>query len=139
MLEMPTGKKMRIEVSQLPPVSSSPNWRGHWGARYREARVYHKAVFYCCVDARNRALMGGMLLPFTKARLKLTFVFHERRRRDSDNLLARFKPGQDAIVDAGLVMDDSAEHLEISDLDILVDPGRAPLTVIDIEELEGEG
>ncbi|GAJ23689.1 unnamed protein product, partial [marine sediment metagenome] len=44
---------MRIEVTQLPPVSSSPNWRGHWGDKYKDSKVYHDAVFYCCVDARN--------------------------------------------------------------------------------------
>lgn len=129
---------MRIEVSQLPPVSSSPNWRGFWPERHKAGKVYHNAVFYCCVDARNRGYREGMSFPFTKARLKLTFVFPEQRRRDRDNLVARFKPGLDAIVDAGLLSDDDAEHLEIGKVDILVDPGRAPLTVIDIEKLEGE-
>jgi len=140
--EMRTGNKMRVEVSQLPPVSSSPNWRGHWAPQRSEARVYHNAVFYCCVDARNRGYREGMEFPFTKARLNLTFVFPEQRRRDRDNLLARFKPGLDGIVDAGLILDDDAEHLEIGKVDILVDPGRAPLTVVEIDEikrLEGEG
>lgn len=130
--------RLRIDVTQLPPASSSPNWRGHWGSKYKGSRVYHDAVFYCCVDARNRALMGGVSLPFIKARLKLTFVFPEHRRRDRDNLLSQFKPGLDGIVDAGLVLDDAAEYLELGEVDILVDPERAPLTVIDIEALEGE-
>ena len=124
---------MRIEVSQLPPVEYSLNWRGSWAERYQAGRVYGLAVYCECVDAKNRALI--MPFPFIKARLNLTFVFAEKRRRDKDNLLARFKPGLDAIVDAGLVLDDDAEHLQISNLDILVDPGRAPLTVIDLEEL----
>jgi len=133
--EMLTGR-MRIEVSQLPPVSSSPNWRGFWPERHKAGKVYHDAVFYCCVDARNRIAFGGMPLPlFTKARLNLTFVFAEQRRRDRDNCLASFKPGLDAIVDAGLLSDDDAEHLEIGKVDILVDPERAPLTIIEIEEV----
>ncbi len=130
------GKKIRIEVTQLPPVSSSPNWRGHWAERYQAARVYRDAVFYSCVDARNRALAGGKLA-FIRAKLSLTFVFAKHRRRDRDNLLSRFKPGLDGIVQAGLVVDDDAEHLEISNVDILVDPKRAPLTIIEIKELEG--
>jgi len=128
---------MRIEVSQLPPVSSSPNWRGHWTTQRKEARVYHDAVLYSCVDARNRGYAQGISFPFTKARLSLTFVFPEQRRRDRDNLLARFKPGLDGIVASGLLLDDDTEHLEISGVDILVDPKRAPLTVIDIEKLAG--
>jgi len=136
---MLTGEKMRIEVTQLPPVSSSPNWRGFWPERHKAGKVYHDAVFYCCVDARNRERFGGMPLPlFTKARLNLTFVFPEQRRRDRDNMLSSAKPGIDAIVDAGLLLNDDSEHLQIGRVDILVDPERAPLTIIDLEELEGK-
>lgn len=123
---------MRIEISQLPPVSSSPNWRGHWAERYQDGQIYQAAIFYSCVDAQNRA--EGISFPFIKARLNLTFVFPEERRRDSDNLLARFKPGLDAIVDAGLLLDDDTEHLTIEPPAILVDKERAPLTIIELEE-----
>ena len=126
---------MRIEVTQLPPFSSSPNWRGHWREKYKAGKVYHDAIFYSCIDARNRALMEGMSFPFIKARLNLTLVFPEYRRRDRDNYLSMFKPGLDAVVHAGLLLDDDAEHLQIGKVDIVVDPERAPLTVIDIEEV----
>ncbi len=131
MFEMLTERKMRIEVSQLPPVEYSLNWRGVWADRYKAGRVYQAAVFYSCVDARNKASNNK---PFDKTRLDLTFVFAARRRRDFDNLLARFKPGLDGIVQAGLIVDDDAEHLEIGKVDILVDPERAPLTIIDIDK-----
>lgn len=134
---------MRIEVSQLPPVEFNPNWRGNWADRYKAGQVYRDAVFYSCMDARNK----GNCKPFDKARLDLTFVFAVRRRRDFDNLLARFKPNgkstllkvlknflSNAIVDAGLIVDDDAEHLQIGKVDILVDPERAPLTIIDIDK-----
>jgi len=125
---------MRIEVSQLPPVEYSPNWRGSWFDRYQSGLVYRNAVYYSCVEARNRAALSGYPKPFDKARLDLTFVFPQRRRRDQDNLQARFKPGQDAIVAAGLVRDDDAEHLVIGRLDIVVDPKRAPITIIELKE-----
>jgi len=79
-----------------------------------------------------------MSFPFIKARLNLTFVFAEQRRRDRDNCLASFKTGLDAIVDAGLLLDDDAEHLEIGKVDILVDPERAPLTIIELERRKHE-
>jgi len=126
---------MRIEVTQLPPVEYSLNWRGHWRERYQAAKLYRDAVYYSCVDARNRALASGKLA-FVRAKLSLTFVFPEHRRRDRDNLLSRFKPGLDGIVASGLLVDDDAEHLEISSVDIVVDPKRAPLTIIEIEKLE---
>lgn len=127
---------MRIEVSQLPPVESSPNWRGFWAERYKAAKIYHSAVFYSCVDARNKAYIEGWpLLPFIKARLNLTFVFAEQRRRDEDNLRARFKPGQDALVDSALVIDDDVEHLQPGEIKIEVDKSRAPLTIIELQEV----
>ena len=126
---------MKIEDSLLPPDASSPNWRGHWREKHQAGEVYHDAVFYCCVDARNRGYREGMSFPFVKARLDLTFVFPEYRRRDRDNCLSRAKPGIDAIVDAGLLLDDDVEHLQFGKVDIVVDPDRAPLTVIEIEEV----
>ncbi|MBA7610212.1 hypothetical protein ES703_17418 [subsurface metagenome] len=98
--------------------------------------MYHDAVFYCCVDARNRGYLEGMSFPFIKARLDLTFVFAEQRRRDRDNTLSRAKPCLDAIVHAGLLIDDDSEHLQIGKVDILVDPERAPLTIIELDEIK---
>ena len=130
MPEMFDGRKIKVEVTQLPPVEYSLNWRGHWRQRYLAGKVYGDAVFYSCVNARN---ITGQ--PFAKARLDLTFVFAQRRRRDRDNLLARFKPGQDAIVHAGLLLDDDAEHLEIGEIVPEVDPEKAPMTIIKVSEV----
>ncbi|GAI72999.1 unnamed protein product, partial [marine sediment metagenome] len=98
-------------------------------------KVYHDAAFYCCVDARNRGYREGLSFPFVKAKLNLTVVFAEMRLRDEDNLLARFKPGLDAVVDAGLILDDDVEHLEIGRVGAVVDPERAPLTIIELDEI----
>jgi len=124
---------MRIEVPFLPPVEYSPNWRGHWAAKHKAGEVYHDAAFYCCVDARNREYLKGLSFPFVKAKLNLTVVFAELRLRDQDNLLARFKPGLDAVVDSALLLGDDMEHLEIGQVKAVVDPERAPLTIIELE------
>lgn len=124
---------MRIEVSQLPPREYSPNWRGFWAQRYTGGIVYGKAVYCECVDARNRESWH----PFKRARLNLTFVFRRRRRWDEDNLRARFKPGQDALVQAGLLEGDTMEHLELGTIQCVVDKARAPLTIIELEEVTG--
>ncbi|MBA7465061.1 hypothetical protein ES707_00222 [subsurface metagenome] len=125
---------MRIEVPFLPPVEYSPNWRGHWSEKNKAGKVYHDAVYYCCVDARNREYRRDF--PLAKAKLNLTVVFAEIRLRDLDNLLARFKPGLDAVVDSGLVLDDDVEHLEIGQVEVVVDPERAPLTIIELDEIK---
>ncbi|MBA7593183.1 hypothetical protein ES703_00100 [subsurface metagenome] len=135
MSEMLKGK-MRIEVPFLPPVEYSPNSRVCWLVKYKAGKVYHDAVFYCCVDARNRGYREGLSFPFVKARLNLTVVFAEERLRDEDNLLARFKPGLDAVVDSGLLLDDDVEHLEIGKVEAVVDLKPAPLTIIELEEIK---
>jgi hypothetical protein len=127
---------MRIEVPFLPPIEYSPNSRVCWLVKYKAGKVYHDAVFYCCVDARNRGYRQGLSFPFVKAKLNLTVVFAEMRLRDEDNLLARFKPGLDAVVDAGLLLGDDVEHLEIGRVEAVVDLKPAPLTIIELEEIK---
>lgn len=130
---------MRIEVSQLPPIEMSPNWRGHWAERYKAGRVYQDAVFYECIDTCNRLQRlprrPGFPL-FQKPRLDLTFVFPNYRKRDEDNLRASFKPGLDAIVQAGLIEGDTMENLVMGKIEVQVDRSRAPLTIIELEDAE---
>jgi len=129
-------EKMRIEVPFLPPVEYSPNSRDFWAERHEAGKVYHDAVFYCCVDARNRGYREGLSFPLVKAKLNLTVVFAEMRLRDEDNLLARFKPGLDAVVDSGLLLGDDVEHLEIGRVGAVVDLKLAPLTIIELDEIK---
>lgn len=66
----------------------------------------------------------------------MTFIFSTARRRDIDNLLGRFKPGLDGIIQAGLVIDDDMNHVTFGQVQVLVDKGRAPLTIIELKEVE---
>ncbi len=124
---------MIIEVPFLPPEEYSPNSRESWAGKYRAGKEYHDAVFYCCVDARNRGSRQGLSFPILKAKLTLTVVFGILRTRDEDNLVARFKPGLDAVVDSGVLLADDVEHLEIGKVNVLVNPELAPLTIIELE------
>jgi hypothetical protein len=126
---------MRIEVSQLPPVECSPNWRGHWSQRHEASIVYQTAVYYECIQVKNAAIaLDSEWHPFKRPRLDLTFVFPCQRKRDEDNLRARFKPGQDALVLAGLIKGDTKDNLILGDINIEVDRLKAPLTVIELRE-----
>lgn len=125
---------MRIEVSQLPPPACSPNSRVHWALRYQDAYVYRNAVFYSCIDAKNKLAAIGEWRPFGRVRIYLTFIYPVHRRRDRDNLIAMFKPGLDAIIAAGLVADDDVEHVIIGEVNADVSRSGAPLTVIELEE-----
>lgn len=126
---------MIIEVPMLPPSEYSPNWRGHPIERHRAGKIYRQLVFYSLVSVRNLAMrQKSGWVPFQRAILDLTFIFAKHRERDEDNLRARFKPGQDALVQAEFIKTDTQRHLILGKIDIIVDPDRAPLTIIDLRE-----
>jgi len=127
-------ERLIIEIPMLPPAENSPNWRGHWAQRYKASTVYGYAVYLYA----QQECMTNDLPVFDRARLDLTFVFPTNRRRDEDNMRARFKPGQDALVKAGIVADDKPEHLEMGTITFHVDKRLAPMTVITLEELKAD-
>jgi len=128
---------VKIEVTQLPPRELNPNFSRykHWGHRAEARRVWRAAVYYSVFDVKTKAERRGTQFPFGKARLHWTFIYGVRRGRDADNLISACKVAQDALVDAGILLSDDAEHLEIGKVEVVVDSERAPLTVIEIEEV----
>lgn len=104
---------MRYEFP-WPPKELSPNARVHWRplakakAQYKEdcgwiiheSRVTGKTAF----DAGWPPIMA-----------QVTFVVNDRRRRDSDNFLIQLKPCFDALVEMGVLEDDSHDKLKIAE------------------------
>ncbi len=127
---------MRIEIDMLPPIQCSPNYRGHWTKRHRASREYKAAVFYKCIDLRNRLNGEGKFSPIRVAGLNLTCIFARHRIRDADNLLARFKPGLDALFMAGFILGDDMKHLHIGSIVGETDSARAPKTIIELIDEE---
>jgi len=70
------------------------------------------------------------------ARLNLTLIFPKLRVRDDDNLWARFKPGRDALVRAGIIEADDMEHLHIGNLNVIINRDMAPRTIIELIDEE---
>lgn len=127
------GEKLRIEVPMLPPASASPNSRVDRRAASGDKRVYHDAVYYFAMEAvgrTDRIIQNG-----GRRRLDVHFVFPQRRKRDRDNLIARFKSGQDALVAVGLLVDDSPEWLTAGQFTWEVDKDRASMTIIELSEV----
>ena len=123
-----------IKVPMLPPAETSPNWRGHWAQRYKASTAYGNAVF---LYAQQECFTNAHPV-FRRARMDLTFVVGTHRRRDHDNWRARFKPGQDALVKAGIVADDNPGCLEMGGITFQVDKRAAPMTVIELKALKSD-
>lgn len=127
-------ENLRLVIPMLPPVEFSPNSRVHWSDRYAAGETFGTAVWATCRNEINTRYRNTPWHPFERVTVWLTVVVKEKRRRDDDNFRIRFKPGQDALVQAELVPDDTPDRLKIgADIKVLVDPERAPMTIIDIE------
>jgi Holliday junction resolvase RusA-like endonuclease len=128
-----TKRKLRLEISKLPDKALSPNARGGFWARYKAGRKLKEMVYLLARSKMN----GDFDKPMEKASLKLTYVFPQRRRRDPDNFSAMGKYIADGLVLAGVIEDDSAEHLVILPVELKVDKQRAPLTIVEVTERNG--
>jgi len=87
---------------RLPSKVLSPNWRGYWYTKAREARKSREAAAY-----RTIAALNGRRPLWKRSSLRATFYHAQRRRRDDDNLIASLKSARDGLVDAGLLDDDA--------------------------------
>lgn len=92
----------------FPPAALSPNKREKW-EKIVAIKAYRNAVGQLAKSVRNQA---PALFPLkAPVQMRVVFMLSDRRRRDADNLIARFKAGQDGLVDAGILADDDIRSL----------------------------
>lgn len=110
----------RVVVTlDLPRRALSPNGRLHWMTRAKLVRGLRVAArLTACQELRCERPC------WSRARLQATFFWPDRRRRDPDNAAAMLKPAIDGLVDAGLILDDSAEVLSHEPVVFAVDAER---------------
>lgn len=104
-----------IEVD-LPPKALSPNAAGsHWRARHQAEKTYKQQCAYrfACVGPLPPPIT--VHLEFYLGRGQATFDRVARRDRyfpkDEDNARSSFKRGQDALIVAGVIPNDSIKYL----------------------------
>ena len=114
-------------VAHLPPRELSPNARLHW-AKLRAARAEAKDELTALLidqGCRQDPL-------WQKARLKLTFMAADKRRRDLDNLIASCKAWIDALTGTnGVIVDDAHDRLTI---EASYEIGDTEQTILEITE-----
>ena len=96
--------------------------------KYRETTRKEVAEYslsaFCAYDAG-----------WKKIKVKPTFYYKQKRRRDTDNAIASLKSAYDGIVDAGLIPDDTPEHMKRTTPEFRVDK-EYPRVEIEIIRLE---
>lgn len=89
----------------LPSRHLSPNGRYHWAVK---ARAAQEARRYAAWQAHPGCIrVQGYPFRWESARIEVRPYYGDRRRHDSDNLLASLKPSIDGLVDAGMLADDN--------------------------------
>ena len=82
----------------LVGLPKTPNSRQHWAEKMKHTRLWRD---YSCMSARRNRPPR----PLTKA--KVTYTRHSFTSPDFDNLVASFKPIQDGLIDAKIIVNDS--------------------------------
>lgn len=84
----------------------SQNDRGSWHGKHR--------VTQAAIVQAGAAIRAAGVQPITGARVILHLWAKDRRRRDTDNLAPTLKACMDALVDEGILPDDSWVHVPFS-------------------------
>ena len=111
--------KLTFEVPLPPPEArgnNKPQNNEQRHAKKQALEIYAVQFGYMAIDARNRSEKPSFWRKLPTAHMTLTFVFPDRRRRDIDNYKSAFKGAQDKLVDIGILLDDSWEHLSTTEI-----------------------
>jgi len=122
-------------ILRLPNPMLSPNMpvfsvRGRM-ARAAMSKKYRREA---CESTLACNVQTG---PWPKAELQATFYHKQNRRRDGVNYNQMLKAAQDGVVDAGLVIDDDAEHLSTLPPKFEIDK-KFPRVEITVTRKEGD-
>lgn len=121
------ARSWRIELPLTKPLSL--NDRQHHYRRYRDQQAVKNAVILLCRTLR--------IPPLERVHVVLHYAPRDKRRRDSDNLVATLKPCCDGIVAAGVVPDDTPQYLIWAPPMIEAPTGRQGSLWLVVEELPG--
>ena len=101
-------RSITIHLDHLPSPNLSPNRLRslHWTKRSELMRIAREEVGWLAKSE------WGDQKPMMKVRLNYKFLIKDRRKRDTDNLLAACKPFTDGLIDAGVIFYDDMAHLE---------------------------
>lgn len=100
--------RLFIELPHLPPREANPNANSHYFTRSKVRREQREEMIAYVLE------QGRPKTPFNKAHITITWYAKDKRKRDVDNLLSAMKGSIDGLVEAGVLVDDSAQHLSYS-------------------------
>lgn len=115
-----------VPAGLVPMKVFSLNARPHWAQRHRVTAVLRRWVE---LEARQAGLGAH-----DRVQVRVTFHPPDRRRRDRDNLVRVQKTMVDGLVDAGVVPDDTPEHVDVG-LPVIGDVAKPARWVLEVTPL----
>jgi crossover junction endodeoxyribonuclease RusA len=107
-----SARTLRLVLPGIPPALNEYR-RMHHMAQYQSKQEWQEkacVAAWCSVGTPVSRSWGP---PAERARITVTFVYPDRRRRDPDNAAAGLKGILDGLVEAGIVKDDDFDHVEL--------------------------
>ena len=127
---MAIKKPIKIVLPNLPPKEANPNSNSHFYIRSRVRREQHEQMLGYVLE------QGRPDTPFEKAHITITWRAKDKRKRDIDNLLSAMKGSIDGLVEADVLVDDSAKHLSYTLFYEWGDDVTENETIIEIKQVE---
>ena len=122
-------------VLPLPHPCLSPNRPpASRGGRYKKASASKR---YRRLAREATEVLGIDSGPWGRATVAATFYHRVKRRRDDVNALASLKAAYDGVVDAGLLVDDDAEHLTTTGAAFAIDKANPRVELTFTRSSEG--
>lgn len=121
-----------VNIPMLPPKEVSPNYHGGLRAKMSATKAWRAAAYYC---ARNAC--PGVFPNYDKAAVRVTYqVPSQAYVKDDDNAIASVKAALDGCVLAGIVCDDSPEHLRILQVVWEIGKSKDKATILEFFKME---
>lgn len=124
-MDVATKYKVELQIMGLPSISANGP-HGHWATKAKERKLWHSLVAYN---------LGRRLPPKPLEKAKLTLIRHSSSEPDSDGLVISFKPVIDALVKAGVLVNDKRGNIGMPEYDWRQAPPKKGFITIKIEEL----
>jgi Holliday junction resolvase RusA-like endonuclease len=107
--------EITLVLPHLPNPDANPNSRSGYAIN-KDGGQYNPKLSKAKKNDREEMFLtvlqqGKPDEPFEKAHISITYKSKDKRDRDMDNLLSAMKGTIDGLVDAGVMVDDSAKHL----------------------------
>jgi len=123
-----------VNIPMLPPRECSPNYHGEIRARMSATKAWREVAYYCA-----RQASPGVFPNYEKAAVRVTYqVPSQAYIKDDDNAIASVKPAIDGCVQAGIICNDSPEHLRILPVVWDIDRARDKATILEFIKLDDE-